>query len=273
MSALTLTLTLKSNLTQRVDMSPLTVDKVAENSIDDIKAISLRSGKRSLRVDELFDVSGQAGDRLVIKNSCDKLDYIGRGQTHGKITVDGDVGAYMGMQMEEGSLTVNGDVGIFAGCEMSGGEIVINGNAGELLGAPLPGNKQGMSGGIILVKGNAGERLGDRMRRGIILVEGDTADYCGSRMTAGTIAVMGETGRYLGYSMSRGTILLWNKPQIPPTFNDCGLHTLTFLALFFASIRHLDSTMSEPSAVFNRIHRYGGDMSGVGRGEILVKVQ
>ena len=268
-----LTLTLKSKLTQRVDMSPLTVDNLAQKSIDEIKSISLRSGKRSLRVDALFELSGEAGDNLVIKDSCAHLDYIGRDQTMGTTSVEGDAGAYLGMGMRGGSISVNGNVELFAACEMSGGEIIIEGNAGQLLGAALPGNKQGMSGGIVLVKGSAGERLGDHMRRGIIMVEGNAADYCGSRMTAGTIAVMGDTGRYLGYGMSRGTILLWNKPEIPPTFNDCGSHTLTFLALFFASIRHLDSTLSDPATVFNRIQRYGGDMSGVGRGEILVRVQ
>ena len=155
---------------------------------------------------------------------------------------------------------------------MKDGFVEIDGNTGDFVGGCLPGNKLGMQGGTVLVRGHAGERLGDHMRRGVILVEGNAADYCGSRMTAGTIAVMGETGRYLGYGMRRGTLLLWQKPNIPPTFNDCGAHTLTYLSLFFASMKSLDSKFSEPVAIFNRVQRYGGDMSGVGRGEILVKI-
>ncbi len=148
----------------------------------------------------------------------------------------------------------------------------INGNAGDFLGAALPGNKMGMKGGTILVKGNVGERAGDHMRRGNILIEGNAGDYCGSRMTAGTIAVMGQTGRYLGFAMRRGTLLLWNQPQASARFNDCGAHTLAFLPILFASFKKLNSKFADSSAAFNRVQRYAGDMSEMGRGEVLVKI-
>ncbi|MCI0667131.1 MAG: formylmethanofuran dehydrogenase subunit C [Methylococcaceae bacterium] len=267
-----LTFTLRKRPDQRVDMSPLVHNKLAGMPVEEIRTLTLRLGKRRVEVDELFDVHGDPGDRFIIRNSSNKLDYIGREQESGAITVEGDAGAYLGMRMKGGKITVIGSAGIFAACEMQDGDLEIKGNAGDFLGGALPGNKQGMKGGTVLVKGNVGQRAGDHMRRGIILVEGSAGDYCGSRMTAGTIAVMGDTGRYLGYAMKRGTLLLWKQPNVPPTFNDCGSHTLTFLSLFFASMRNSDSKFSDPVAVFNRVRRYGGDMSSSGRGEILVKI-
>ena len=154
---------------------------------------------------------------------------------------------------------------------MKKGYLEISGNAGDFLGAALPGNKMGMKGGTILVKGNVGERAGDHMRRGNILIEGNAGDYCGSRMTAGTIAVMGQTGRYLGYAMRRGTVLLWNPPQLSASFNDCGAHTLAFLPILFASFKSLNSKFADASQAFNRVQRYAGDMSEMGRGEVLVR--
>lgn len=268
----TLTFTLKSIPRQRVDMSPLSADRISGLSIDEIRMIELQAGGTRVTVDELFDVYGDPGESMIIRSSCDKLDYIGRDQKTGYVTIEGSVGAYLGMNMRGGSITVIGNAGLYSACQMQGGSIEIKGNCGDFLGGALPGIKQGMKGGTVLVKGNVGERAGDHMRRGTILVEGNAADYCGSRMIAGTIAVMGDTGRHLGYGMSRGTLLLWKKPVIPPTFNDCGSHTLTFLSLFFASMRDSDSKFSDPVAVFNRVQRYGGDMAGTGRGEILVKI-
>jgi formylmethanofuran dehydrogenase subunit C len=110
------------------------------------------------------------------------------------------------------------------------------------------------------------------MRRGTLLIEGNAGDYCGSRMVAGTIAVMGQTGRYLGYAMRRGTLLLWNQPQLSATFNDCGSHTLAFLPILFASFKKLNSKFAKESASFNRVQRYAGDMSEMGRGEVLVRI-
>jgi formylmethanofuran dehydrogenase subunit C len=270
MSALTFTLKLEPD--QRVDMSPLVCQALADMSVAEIAALTLQNGKRKIRVDELFDIAGSDAQNIVIKNSFGKLDFIGKELDGGRITVEGDAGAYLGLGMKFGEIEVSGDVGLYAACEMKKGKLTINGNAGDFLGAALPGNKMGMKGGTILVKGNVGERAGDHMRRGNILIEGNAGDYCGSRMTAGTIAVMGQTGRYLGFAMRRGTLLLWNQPQVSARFNDCGAHTLAFLPILFASFKKLNSKFADSSAAFNRVQRYAGDMSEMGRGEVLVKI-
>ena len=263
---------MKSRPDQRVDMSPLVCNQLKELEPAQIAAIELQSGKRKIRVDELFSISGSDVQSIVIKNSFGKLDFIGKELDGGSITVEGDAGAYLGLGMKSGNIMVTGNAGIFAACEMKKGMITIVGDAGDFLGGALPGNKMGMKGGTVLVKGNAGERVGDHLRRGTILIEGNAGDYCGSRMTAGTIAVMGKTGRFVGYAMRRGTLLLWNQPQLPASFNDCGPHTLAFLPILFASFREFNSKFSAPSAAFNRVQRYGGDMSEMGRGEVLVKI-
>ncbi len=267
-----LTFTMKTRLDQRVDMSPLICNKLDGMTPTKIAKIELQNGKRKIRVDELFKIKGEDTQNIVIEGSFAKLDFIGKQLDGGSITIHGDVGAYLGQEMEAGTIKINGNTGIYAACEMKSGHLEITGNAGDFLAAALPGNKQGMKGGTVLVKGNVGERAGDHMRRGMLLIEGNAGDYCGSRMVAGTIAVMGETGRYLGYAMRRGTLLLWNKPTLSATFNDCGAHTLSFLPILFSSFKKLNSKFAENSAKFNRVQRYGGDMSELGRGEVLVKI-
>lgn len=267
-----LTFTLKKQVNQRVDMSPLVSQKLDGLSAKDIAGLELQNGKRKVRVDELFDIKGSDAQEIVINNSFAKLDFIGKQMEGGSLTVKGDVGAYLGQEMKGGSIKVTGNTGIYTACEMKDGYLEIKGDAGDFLAAALPGNKQGMKGGTVLIKGNAGERVGDHMRRGTLLIEGNAGDYCGSRMVAGTIAVMGKTGRYLGYAMRRGTLLLWEQPALSATFNDCGSHTLAFLPILFTSFKKLDSKFADDSAGFNRVQRYGGDTSELGRGEVLVKI-
>ncbi|MFZ2171941.1 MAG: formylmethanofuran dehydrogenase subunit C [Methylococcaceae bacterium] len=267
-----LTFTLKHRPDQRVDMSPLVCHLLKDLALPDIAALTLQSGKRKLRVDELFSISGSDPQVIVIKNSFAKLDFIGKELQGGIISIEGDAGAYLGFSMKSGEIKISGNAGLYAACEMKNGYLEIAGNAGDFLGAALPGNKMGMKGGTILIKGCVGARAGDHMRRGNILIEGNAGDYCGSRMTAGTIAVMGQTGRYLGYAMRRGTLLLWNQPQLSASFNDCGAHTLAFLPMLFASFKSLNSRFADASIAFSRVRRYAGDMSEMGRGEILVKL-
>jgi formylmethanofuran dehydrogenase subunit C len=268
-----LTLTLKYRPYQRVDMSPLVCNKLLDKTPTDIAALTLQSGKQKIRVDELFEISGEDCQHIFIKDSCEKLDSIGKELDRGEMIIEGDVGAYLAMAMQGGSITVRGNSGIFTACELKDGLVQIDGNTDDFVGAALTGNKLGMQGGMVLVKGNVGARVGDHMRRGIILVEGNAGDYLGSRMTAGTIAVMGEVGRHIGYAMRRGTLLLWQQPDLPANFKDCGSHTLAFLPLLFSSFKELDSKFAATRTVsFNRVHKWGGDIAEMGRGEVLVKI-
>lgn len=260
---------LTATLRQRVNMSSLLPSKLQGLSCADIADIPLQSGNRTIRTGSIFAISGSDSRHLSFTAACNKLDFIGKELASGTITVSGDVGAYLGLQMRGGSIKVQGNADIYAGCEMAGGYLEIAGCVGDLLASSLPGSKQGMRGGTILVKGNAGARVGDNMRRGLVLIEGDAGDYLASRMLSGTIAVIGKTGNNLGYGMRRGTILLWQPPTIPPTFNNCGKHTLSFLPILFRSWQHLNSKFA--TAPFSSVHRYIGDTAALGHGEVLVK--
>ncbi|HAF02119.1 MAG TPA: formylmethanofuran dehydrogenase subunit C [Methylophilaceae bacterium] len=147
------------------------------------------------------------------------------------------------------------------GHQMSQGTITIEGDCGDFLGSQ-------MQGGTIICKGNAGERLGDSMRRGTILVEGNVGEYCASSMKAGTIGVLGKTGARLGYGMKRGTLLLAHTPIDQATWIDCGIHSLPFLKLLFKSFALLDTQFSQINSI--RVQRWMGDVSGLGKAEILV---
>jgi formylmethanofuran dehydrogenase subunit C len=268
-----LTFTLQTDLHQRVDCSPLTPDNLAGKSLAEIGAIELQSGNRKLRTDAVFAIEGEDTSQLRFTESTAKLDYIGRGMSQGSVEVAGNAGAYIGFQLKGGKLTVSGSVGAYAACEMKNGEFTIGGDAGDYLGAALPGNKKGMQGGVVIVRGNVGDRTGDHMRRGAILVEGDTGAYLGARMTAGTIAVLGSVGAYPGYAMKRGTLLLYTQPQqLSITFGDCGAHTLGFLPLLLKGFKSHQTRFAALADTTKRVRRYAGDLSGTGKGEILVVI-
>ena len=237
-----LTFTLKSIPQQRIDLSPLTPHALASMPLAEIGAIELIAGRRKVRADSVFDISGDDADDIVIANSCDKLDYIGHDMKHGRITVHGNAGDYLGLKLRHGEIVVHGNAGIFAA--------------------------SGMAGGFMHIHGNAGDRVGDQMRRGLLLIEGDAGNYCASRMLAGTIGVGGQVGEYAGYGMRRGTLLLTRAPALHATIRDCGPHTLPFLSLMFKSFAQLPSRFAQINK--NRVQRYAGDIANDGKGEILV---
>lgn len=263
-----LTLTLKNAPAQRIDMAPLTPDHLTGKSLAEIGAIELLSGNRKLRVDSLFDISGDDTGNLVINNANGKLDFIGRGMKQGSITVNGNAGSYLAFQMRKGTITLNGNADAFAASGMAGGLLKVNGNVGDFLASAIPGDRKGMKGGTVIITGNAGDRAGDQMRRGIILIEGNVGAYCASRMLAGTIGVMGSVGDFIGYGMRRGTLLLFSTPKMHATLQDCGSHTLPFLSLMFKSFKGLPSKFAAINQ--NRVRRYAGDLANDGKGEILV---
>jgi formylmethanofuran dehydrogenase subunit C len=269
-----LTFTLKAEAKQRIDVSPLIPEGLTAKSTGEIGGLLLQTGNRQLRVDALFRIEGTDARHILFQGPTAKLDFIGKGMNSGEIEVNGDAGSYLGMQMKGGRIVVKGSIDAYGACELKNGTIIIQGNAGDFLGACLPGNKKGMAGGVVIVRGNVGDRAGDHMRRGAVLVEGNSGDYLGSRMTAGTIGVLGKTGRHIGYAMGRGTLLLAQAPaEIPPTFNDCGTHTLGFIPLLLKGFASYDTPFSGMSESLKRVRRYAGDLCGLGKGEILVAAQ
>ena len=262
---------LKAKLTQRVDCSALTPDGLRGKTGAALGRIEVPVGNTNIAVADIFQIKGSDTDRIVFAGDSSKLDRVGAGMTGGEIRVDGSAGDYLGLGMKGGTLRVAEDAGIFAACEMRGGVLHIGRNVGEFVGGGLPGERRGMFGGTVIVIGNVGARAGDQMRRGMILVAGDAGDYLGSRMSGGTIIVMGDVGENAGFAMKRGTLLLPKRPNnLPPTFNDCGVHPFGFISLLMPVIHRQGMPFSDLTFSANHAQRFMGDLANVGRGEILI---
>lgn len=252
---------------QRLDLAPLTPDRLAGLREADIAKLELQTTRERVCVGDVFGL--RMGDAAAIHiDGHERLDRIGCAMASGEIHVDGDAGIQVGRHLRGGRLTVTGNTGPWAGSGMKGGTLKIEGNAGDHLGGPLAGEMAGMRGGVIVVRGNAGERAGDKLRRGTIVVEGDAGDYAGSRMIAGTLIIGGRAGALPGYLMARGSIVLAGGHEaLSPTFADCGVHDLvasTLMAHYVAPYSaELAARLRQPW------RRLLGDMAAIGKGEIF----
>lgn len=263
-----LTFSLKKPLQFAINCAALTPDGLANRPFSEIAALTLDHGKQAVRVDELFDISGQDPTSLRFLNATQQLDYLGANMRSGRIEISGDAGAYLGFAMKGGEIHCLGNTGDLAACNMQDGLMVIHGNTGDFLGGAAAGLRKGMLGGTVVVKGHAGDRVGDQMRRGLILIEGNAGDYCASRMLAGTIGVLGKVGAYAGFSMHRGTLLLTTQPDLHPTMQACGSHTLPFLNLLYKSFAPYSQAFANLNT--QRVKRWLGDAANKGNGEILI---
>lgn len=254
-----------------LDLSPLTPDKLAGKTSAQIKRISLQYGKQKVLVEDMFTISGDDHKNIRFTKGSENLSSVGREMSFGTIEVNGDTGNYSGQYMQGGTLLIQGNAGAWVGNRMSNGRIEIKGNVGDYLGAGLPGEPHGMSNGTIIVTGNAGDRVGDRLRRGYIIIRGKAGDYCGSRMVAGTIIVLDKIGKYPGFGMRRGTIILAKQPNhIPATFKSCGDLKMQFLRLLFKQLAELGKEYDFFNKYVPEAHRYAGDLSANGKGELLI---
>jgi formylmethanofuran dehydrogenase subunit C len=159
-----LTFTLKKNLVFKVNCSELTPEKLTKKSIKQILEITLNN---SIKVIDLFELTGDNFEQIIFKNSSNQLDYIGQRMSRGQITIEGDCGDFLGAQMQ-------------------GGTIICNGNAGDRVGDQ-------MRRGLILIDGNAGDYLASRMLAGTIGAHGKVGKYAGFSMKRGTILLNNKT--------------------------------------------------------------------------------
>ena len=265
-----LLLRLRSAPAFRLDLSPLTPERLAGQTLDAIARLPLSYGRLSVPVGEWFDVRGSAGPRITIEGDAGRMDRIGADMREGTLRVEGNAGAYLGIGMRGGRIEVSGSADAYAASGLAGGLVRIAGDAGGWLGAALPGEHRGMRGGTVIVGGRLGDRAGDHMRRGLILVEGACGDYCGSRMQGGTIALLGACGARPGFSMRRGTLLFAGPPPTPgPTFNDGGELPLGILVLMARSWKDLPSRFAALSRPSTRARRWVGDLAFGGQGELI----
>lgn len=262
--------TLRDQPDQRLDLAPLTPDRLAGLDAKAVARIAINTTRVPVCVGDVFRITPGDPASIVIAGGSARFDNLGEAMSGGNLLLEGEAGLYAGRGMSGGRLEIRGSVGPWAASGLLGGRLEIGGDAGERLGGSLPGERTGMAGGEVVVRGNAGERAGDHLRRGLIVIEGDAGRAPGSRMIAGTIVVCGRAGRLPGYLMRHGTLLLGaNVEALPPSFVPVGGgDDLLFLRLLGDALRSL----SQRAAALVRApsRRFAGDMAVLGKGEVFV---
>ena len=264
-----ITLTLKESLPVPLEAEMVSPDVMVSLTHGAIRALPVYLGKRQRSLDEFFDVEGAASDEIEVRGDAEKVKWIGRAMTRGRITVSGNAGMHLGAYMKGGTIEVSGNAGDWVGGEMSGGLIRIRGNAGGQVGAAYRGSMSGMTDGTIIVEGMAGLEVGMRMKRGIIAIGGPVRDFAGLQMKGGTLVIRNGAELRTGAWMSRGTIISLTPVQMLPTFAYASTSNPTFLRLY---ARHLATLgfpipFEEQDGVYER---YTGDAAVPGKGELLV---
>ena len=262
-------LTLKKQPTVPLEAEYLSPDALGKLSHAQICAVLVYLGKRTYRLDEFFDVEGEASDDLVIHGDARRVKWIGRGMTRGRITIHGNAGMHLGAYMKGGTIEVTGNASDWVGGEMSGGLIRIAGNAGGQAGAAYRGSLAGMTGGTILIGGSAGLEVGMRMKRGIIAVGGIVRDFAGLQMKGGTLFLLGGAEIRTGAWMTRGTIVSLKPIRLLPTFAEACSYNPSFLRIYAQHLHTLGIAIPH-EAQAGAYHRYTGDAAVPGKGEILI---
>ncbi len=256
---------------QRLDLSPLTPDRLAGLGVAAIEALPLHTTRHRLAVGDVFSVQPGDAAHVVIEGGSTRFDRVGEAMRTGMLTVEGDAGQQAGRLMAAGQLVIRGNAGGWAASGLRGGTLEIGGDAGDYLCGPLAGERTGMRGGLVLVRGRTGDRAADRLRRGLVIVEGDAGAHAGSLMVAGTLIVCGSAGALPGILMRRGTIVLGRPAEMAPSFVVSGGADLVFARLLARAL----SAISEQATacVQGAGKHYAGDMSVMGKGEVFVPAQ
>ena len=266
---MTLTLTLRTQPPARVWAAALDPRRLLGLRASDVAALTLRCGRETVAVGELFEVSGAPDEQLVLSGDLRRVDGIGASMSGGRVLVEGSCGDYLGARMTGGEIDVRGDAGDWAGAELHGGVLGVSGDAGPRLGAACPGTRAGMTGGEIVVSGDAGEEAGAGMRRGLVAVGGGTGNGAGLRMLAGTVLALGGIGAEAGLGNKRGSLVSGRAVEPLPSYAFASRFHPPALRLQLLRVRELG--LAVPDSLLNGSWaRWSGDRTELGRGEVLI---
>lgn len=264
----TVTLTLRAPVERTLEIDGLSADRLATLSEREIAMLPLWDGRDQLRLGDLFDVRGARGATVHVVGDLSYLDGLGAGMAGGELVVAGNVGRRVGHRMTGGVIRVLGDAGAAAGLEMAGGVLEITGNAGDHVGGAEAGSSKGMRGGELIVHGTAGAGVGARMRRGTIVCA-RAGPQTGEGMIAGNVLVLGPVHDNVGRYNKRGSIAVLGSISVPAVYRYACTYHPPHLALM---LRHLRARFHLPITdrhIAGAYRRWSGDMSELGRGEIL----
>ncbi len=273
-----ITLTLKGVPDGRVIADVVAPDRFSTLSNREIGALPLwlsrgaidgeRATRHTAQLGELFAVRGERASTVQISGDLRTIDRLGATMGGGSLTIDGDAGSGLGYMMRGGAITLLGSAGSDAGLAMAGGTLLVSGSAGERLGGSLPGASRGMTGGEIFVSGGAGRGAASAVRRGLVVVGGDTAD-AGEAMIAGTLIVGGAIAGAVGQWNKRGSIITLGGATALSTYRYACTYRPAYLRLLFQYLRSRAVSIDDRIAS-GRFARYCGDISQLGKGELLV---
>ncbi|MEQ9410110.1 MAG: formylmethanofuran dehydrogenase subunit C [Fuerstiella sp.] len=266
---MTIHLHLKQQPVVPLEAEALTPDTLTELSHKEIRALTVFHGKRQVPLEDFFDVDGERSDDIELHGDLNKVRWVGRAMTGGRITVHGSVGMHLGAYMKGGRIEVHGDAGDWIGAEMKNGFIHVHGNAGGQIGAAYRGALSGMKNGTIIIDGSVGLEVGMRMRRGTIVVGGMARDFTGLQMKGGTIILLSGAEIRTGAWMNRGTIISLKPLQMMPTFAFANDFNPTFINVYSKHLKQHGISLPF-RAEEGSYQRYSGDLSVPGKGEILI---
>ena len=218
-------------------------------------------------------INTEQEEELYIEGNLGRVKRIGQNTARGKLVVLGSCGMHTGEGMSGGEIEIHGGVGNWSFCLMSGGVVKISGGAGAFLAAALPGDARGMRGGAILVRGGTGGRAAERMRRGLLVVEGTLGEFAGAEMIAGTIVSLGRSMGRLGASMKRGSIIITgeHEPFLCGFEKSC-VYSPAFMPFLWRDLeaRGFVAKGARFARAGAKLARWCGDLTSLGKGEILV---
>lgn len=247
------------------ELDAITPDRIAALSASEIAQLPIWIAGQSIPLGELATVTrGGGGSGGGGEGEGDERSASVR--LEGDLRLAGGIGA----GMRAGVLEVAGSVGDGAGVGMSGGVLRIRGDAGARLGSALPGASKGMTGGDIVVDGRAGPDAGAYARRGLIVVRGEVGANAAHGMIAGTLVAFGRLGADVGTWSKRGSVVALDGLTVPVTYRLACAYRPTVLRVLFAYLARAHGIMVEDRFVTGRWRRYCGDLSDVGRGELLI---
>ncbi len=267
-------LCLRDPVTLPVEAENIRPDRFAGLGQQEVAALPLLLGRRQVTIGDLFVVEGDGAENILIEGDLRHVKRIGEKMGSGQITIKGAAGMHLGAYMHGGEIAVYGNAQAWAGAHMSGGTIRVFGDAGPMLGAAYTGETRGMRGGIIFVQGNAGPRVGEHMRRGLIAIQGNVGEFAGARMIAGSIFAFGKLGARAGAGMKRGTIVALGglENDLLPVFRYACSYNPTFLRTYLLQLRGWGMPVTQEH-IEGAFRRYTGDVTTLGKGEILVNDQ
>jgi formylmethanofuran dehydrogenase subunit C len=266
------TLTLRSPLDSPLEAESIAPDRLATLSEREIAELPVWIGSRQARLGDFFDVRGERAASVRVVGDAGRVEGLGTGTAAGELVVDGDAGARTGAAMSGGLVEVHGSVGDDAGLGMSGGVLRVAGDAGDRLGGASLGASRGMTGGEIVVLGSAGRDAGARARRGLVAVCGDAGEHAARAMIAGTVVVLGRVGAGAGTGSKRGSLVAGGAVDVPPTYRFACTYHPPHVRLLLTHLRRRHKIDVDDRFVDGLYRRFTGDVSTVGRGEILAWV-